>query len=82
MAAPRYRIRYRLTTIASVAVLVEDEVGRLLVCSRAGLRPYLGAPHDPARRAALLRHLGWLPVPRVAPSTLAGLRRLLGAAVA
>ncbi len=82
MAEPRYRIRYRLTTVAGVAVLIEDEAGHLLVCSRAGLRPYLGAPHDPARRAALLRHLGWLPVPRVAPYTLAGLRRLLGAVAA
>ncbi len=73
MGEPRYRICYRPTTVIGVAVLV---------CSRAGLRPYLGTPRDPARRAALLRHLGWLPVPRVAPATLAGLRCLLGAVAA
>ncbi len=78
MSEPHYRVRYRLTTPTGVALLVEDEAGRLLVCSPSGLYPYLREASDPSVRDAAIRGFGWAPVPRVAPYTLARLQRLLG----
>ena len=78
MAEPSYTIRYRQHTPAGiVALLVEDDGGRLYVYTGRRLHPYLRRPAAPERRAATLRDLGWSPVPTVAPYTLAGLRRLL-----
>jgi hypothetical protein len=78
LSEPHFRIRYRLTTPTGVALLVEDEAGRLLVCSPSGLYPYLREAGDPSVRDATIRDFGWVPVPRVAPYTLARLQRLLG----
>ncbi len=74
-----FTIRYRQRTlIGTTAVLVEDTVGRLHVYTGGGLHPYLREAPDPERRLATLHGLGWVPVPRVAPYTLAELRRLFG----
>lgn len=78
MSEPHYRIRYLLTTPTGVALLVEDEAGRLLVYAPRGLYPYLREAGDSSVRDATLTGFGWVPVPRVAPYTLARLQRLLG----
>lgn len=85
MTTQRFTIRYRQrTSIGEMAVLVEDATGRLHVYTGTGLLPYLRQSaespqdHDSMRRAATLRRLGWVPVPRVAPYTLDGLQRLIG----
>jgi hypothetical protein len=75
----RFTIRYRQRTdIGVTAVLVEDDAGRLHVCTGTELHPYLRGASSPERRVETLRQLGWVPVPRVAPYTLDGLQRLVG----
>lgn len=79
MADPQFIIRYRQRTNAdATALLVEDDDGKLHVFTGQHIHPYLRESSDPARRASILRELGWVSVPQVAPYSLTGLRNLLG----
>jgi hypothetical protein len=78
-----FTIRYWQRTHGDTLILlVEDAAGRLLLCTGQGLRRFLHEAYEPTRRAANLRALGWMPVPEGAPHTFAGLRDLLGPAIA
>jgi hypothetical protein len=80
MDNPRFFIRYwQRTSDDALVLLVEDDCGRLLLCTGQRLRRFLHEAYDPARRAETLRALGWMPVPEVAPYTLAALQGLLPA---
>ena len=74
----RYTIRYRCTDRAGMtALIVEDEQGGAHVFSGGRLRDRLvgdGASARLARRLAI--HGTWVPVPRVSPYTIEGLRHL------
>lgn len=79
MSEPRYTVRLRYAGRRGVvAFVVEDEDGDAYIYGRAGLCCRLARGGALPRRVPTLHRLGWVPVPAVAPYTLAGLRRLLG----
>lgn len=79
-----FTIRYwQRTHSDTLILLVEDTAGQLLLCTgQGGLRRFLHEAHESTRRAEMLRALGWMPIPEAAPYTFAGLRNLLGPAIA
>ena len=74
----RYSIRYRCADHAGrTALIVEDEHGGAHLFSDGRLRDRLAGDGASARLARRLATSGtWVPVPRVSPYTIEGLRRL------
>jgi hypothetical protein len=78
MTASRFVIRYRCCSDASsAALLVVDEFGDAYLVGRQGLYCRLRGAYGLRNLEPVLRRLGWVPVPYVAPYSLAELQRLL-----
>ena len=81
MAHARFTIRYRLPGPVP-ALLVEEATGALFTVAPDGVRSHLGGAGVVPALDARLRRRGWVPVPAVAPYSLAELRRLLDSVAA
>jgi hypothetical protein len=78
MTEHAYAIRYRATTgRAGTALIVEDDDGWAYLLTRQGLGCAWRSTPPPRPIARFLREASWVPVPRVAPYTLADLCRLV-----
>lgn len=76
---PRYTIRLRYAgRRGTIAFVVEDQSGDAYIYGPTGLCCRVARGRTLPRRISTLHRLGWVPVPEVAPYTLAALGRLLG----
>jgi len=82
MSTASYAIRYRSTLHHdSVTLIVEDQDGRYYFFSCRPDHCQLLPMDDAERHPAILRRLGWRPVPAVAPYSLDALRVLMSGAL-
>jgi hypothetical protein len=75
-ATTHYVIRYRLGG-SRPAVLIEDDGENAFIVTTGGLLCPLTGSRDLSSLEPVLRHHGWMPVPKVAPYCLDEIRRLL-----